>query len=378
MSLRNIISVTLLSVATMLSAQSVTFPFSRITMLFGGDLMQHESQLNAARQPDGQYSYSPCYDHIRETVSNADIAIANLETTIGERNYSGYPSFCAPDSFLYAAKGAGFDVLLFANNHCLDKGKRGALRTLQMLDSLDIKHCGVYRDSIDRERRNPLIVNKNNFRIAILNYTYGTNGIPIPKPLIVNLIDKESIANDILKAKRMGVDAIIACMHWGDEYVSLPPTRIKELSEWLILQGVDHIIGNHPHVLQPMEIRRDTLTPRKSAVVYSLGNLISGMYARKRDGGALVELKMKKLFDICLLESLSYGLTWVARPNRDNVKNFTIIPAATSPIKTNGITKEKIQEFLNDSRSLFDKYNTPDITEFLFEQKETISNKKVE
>ena len=367
MSLRKIISVTLLSIATMLSAQSVTSSFSRITMLFGGDLMQHESQLNAARQPDGKYSYSPCYDHIRETVSRADIAIANLETTIGEKGYSGYPSFCAPDSFLYAAKSAGFDVLLFANNHCLDKGKRGALRTLHMLDSLGIKHCGVYRDSIDRERRNPLIINRNNFRIAILNYTYGTNGIPVPKPLIVNFIDKETIAEDIFKARRMGADAIIACMHWGDEYVSLPPARIKELSEWLILQGVDHIIGNHPHVIQPMEVRSDTLTPKKSVVVYSLGNLISGMYARARDGGAMVELKLKKLFNICRLESLKYGLTWVARPNRDNVRNFTIIPAATPPFEAKGVTKEKINEFISDSRSLFQKHNSNDIQEFFFE-----------
>lgn len=367
MSLRKIISVTLLSIATMLSAQSVTSSFSRITMLFGGDLMQHESQLNAARQPDGKYSYSPCYDHIRETVSRADIAIANLETTIGEKGYSGYPSFCAPDSFLYAAKNAGFDVLLFANNHCLDKGKRGALRTLHMLDSLGIKHCGVYRDSIDRERRNPLIINRNNFRIAILNYTYGTNGIPVPKPLIVNFIDKETIAEDIFKARRMGADAIIACMHWGDEYVSLPPARIKELTEWLILQGVDHIIGNHPHVIQPMEVRSDTLTPKKSAVVYSLGNLISGMYVRARDGGAMVELKLKKLFNICRLESLKYGLTWVARPNRDNVRNFIIIPAATPPFEVKGVTKEKINEFISDSHSLFQKHNSNDIQEFFFE-----------
>ena len=110
MSLRKIISVTLLSIATMLSAQSVTSSFSRITMLFGGDLMQHESQLNAARQPDGKYSYSPCYDHIRETVSRADIAIANMEYTLAGEPYCGYPCFSAPESYATYLADCGFDV----------------------------------------------------------------------------------------------------------------------------------------------------------------------------------------------------------------------------------------------------------------------------
>lgn len=361
--LRLILCVTLLS-ATTLVAQNVTHSLYNISLLFAGDLMQHESQLKAAKKTDGTYSYSPCYDHIRKEVSKADIAIANLETTIGAKGFSGYPSFCAPDSFLYAAKGAGFDVLLFANNHCLDKGKKGALRTLTMLDSLKIAHCGVYRDSLDRAQRYPLLIEKNNFKIAVLNYTYGTNGIPVPKPIIVNFIDKEVISNDIQKAKEMRPDAIIACMHWGDEYVSLPPKRVREMADWLIEQGVTHIIGNHPHVLQPMEIRNNNSIIAKHAVVYSLGNLISGMYARKRDGGALVKLNMKKFFDIPLLDSLQYALTWVARPGRDGVTNFTIIPATTPPKNLGEITRNKLEEFVSDSRTLFDKHNTPCITEF--------------
>ena len=205
------------------TAQNICNPLSRINILFAGDLMQHQSQLNAAQAGDGLYSYSPCYNHIREEVGRADIAIANLETTIGSRRFGGYPSFCAPDSFLYAAKGAGFDVLLFANNHCLDRGKQGALRTMSMMDSLGVVHCGVYRDSTDRKSRYPLIIEKKGARIALLNYTYGTNGIPVPPPLVVNFIDKEQIKKDIARAKEMKPDAIIACMHWGDEYVSTPP-----------------------------------------------------------------------------------------------------------------------------------------------------------
>ena len=343
--------------ASMLVAQSVVQPFSRLNILFGGDLMQHQSQIDAARCGNGRYSYSACLDYIRAEVSEADIAIANLETTIGRGNYSGYPAFCAPDSFLYAAKGAGFDVLLFANNHCLDRGRRGALHTLAMMDSLGIQHCGVYRDSVDRERRVPLMIEKKGIRLAILNYTYGTNGITVPPPLIVNFIDKEVITADIKRAREIQADAIIACIHWGDEYVSLPPKRVQELTDWLLEQGVDHIIGGHPHVLQPMEIRHDTVAMRRNAVVYSLGNLISGMYARGRDGGALAKITMYRFGELVYLGALEYALTWVARPGRDGVRNFTILPAARPPLPLYGTSRYKIDEFIEDSRRLFDKYN---------------------
>lgn len=351
--------------AMLLAAQSITLPFSRLDIIFAGDIMQHQSQLDAARTKEGKYSYSYCYKYIKYYVSSADIAVANLETTIGTKGFGGYPSFCAPDSFLYAAKDAGFDVLLFANNHCLDRGKRGALHTMQMMDSLGIMHCGVYRDSVDRSNRYPLMLNRNGIKIALLNYTYGTNGIPVPKPLIVNFIDKEVIAADILTAKAQKADVIIACLHWGDEYVSLPPKRVRELADWLLEQGVDHIIGGHPHVLQPMEVRNDGYTAAKNAVVYSLGNLISGMYARGRDGGALVRMELHRFASITSLHSLDYALTWVARPGRDKVPNFVIYGAKAPTVTLNDVTRDKMQEFLKDSRTLLGKYNKGEVWEYI-------------
>ena len=342
----------LLAAATYVAAQAVAQHFSRVELLFAGDLMQHQSQLDAARQPDGTYSYSPCYRHIKEYVSKADVAIANLETVIAGKPYGGYPSFCAPDSFLHAAIDAGFDIMLLANNHCLDRGKRGILRTLDKLDSLNIAHCGVYRDSIERKKRYPYIIKSRNMRIALLNYTYGTNGIPVPPPIVVNLIDKETIARDIEKARSMRPDAIVACMHWGDEFTHTPSKEQKRLTDWLLAQGVDHVVGNHPHVLQPMEVRRDSLTPARHAVIYSLSNLVSGMYARGRDGGALVTLNMQKFCGTTRLLQMKYLLTWVARPGRDGVKNFEIWPAATPPQELQPVTKTKLDEFLDDSRRL--------------------------
>ena len=344
-------------------AQIFTTPVHQIDLLFAGDIMQHEAQLKMARQSNGEYSFSYCFRHIKEFVRSADISVANLETTIGKSGYSGYPSFCAPDSFLHAVKDAGFKVLLFANNHCMDKGKRGALHTLDMLDSLQIAHCGVYRNAKEREERYPLIVEEKGVRVAILNYTYSTNGREIPSPMVVNLIDKETIVRDIQAAKEKRADAIIACMHWGDEYVSLPPQRVKELGDWLIEQGVDHIIGNHPHVVQPIEIRESQTSPDRHIVAYSTGNLMSNMSLRRTDGGMMIAMKLMKILNYTRPRDVRYLLTWIAPKSEDGKRDFTIYPAATTEIDGWEYAEQKRQLFINDCRSLFDKHNKGDIRE---------------
>ena len=344
-------------------AQIFTTPIQQVDLLFAGDIMQHETQLNMARQENGEYSFSYCFRHISPLVKEADISVANLETTIGKSGYSGYPSFCAPDSFLYAIKDAGFKVLLFANNHCMDKGKRGALHTLDMLDSLKIAHCGVYRNETERAKRYPLIIEEKGVRVAILNYTYSTNGREIPAPMVVNLIDKEVIARDIQAARDMRPDAIIACMHWGDEYISLPPQRIKELSNWLIEQGVNHIIGNHPHVVQPIEIRESETTPDRHVVAYSTGNLVSNMSLRKTDGGIIIAMKLRKILNYTRPLDVRYLLTWIAPKASDSKRDFTIYPAATTVTDDWDFAEQKRRLFINDSRSLFEKHNKGDITE---------------
>lgn len=344
-------------------AQIHSTPIHQLDLLFAGDIMQHETQLNMARQENGTYSFSYCFRHIKEFVKSHDISIANLETTIGAGGYSGYPSFCAPDSFLYAVKDAGFNVLLFANNHCLDKGKRGALYTLDLLDSLKITHCGVYRNKQERNERYPLIIEKKGVRIALLNYTYGTNGRAIPSPMVVNLIDKEQIATDIQAAKEHNPDAIIACMHWGDEYVSLPPQQIKELSDWLIEQGVNHIIGNHPHVVQPIEIRENNNTPDRNVVAYSTGNLVSNMSLRRTDGGMMIAMTLRKILNYTNPWNVRYLLTWIAPRISEGKRDFTIYPATTTRITGWDYAEQKRRLFINDSRSLFNKHNKGEIEE---------------
>ena len=345
------------------TAQFFDIPLLQTELLFAGDVMQHQNQLDEARTGNGTYSYSGYYRYIKSVVQGADIAVANLETPIGNGNYSGYPSFCAPDSFLYAIQDAGFDVILFANNHCLDRGKSGAIYTLNLLDSLGIAHCGVYRNAEERATKYPLLVETNGIRIAILNYTYGTNGRSVPEPMVVNLIDKDIIAEDIIRAKAMNVDAIIACMHWGDEYVSLPPENVRKLSDWLLEQGVSHIIGNHPHVIQPIELRESKTTPDRHLVVYSTGNLVSNMSLRSTDGGIMVAMSLKKILNYTRPTNVRYLLTWIAPKSNDGKRDFTIYPATTTLITDWDYAEQKRRLFINDSRSLLNKHNWGNIKE---------------
>lgn len=349
----------ILMYSVILSAQE------RITLLFVGDLMQHGEQIKAARTSTG-YDYSDCFKHVKDEISRADIAIGNLEVTLGGKPYRGYPSFSAPDEYLHAIKEAGFDVLLTANNHCLDRQSKGLKRTIHLLDSLQIPYAGTYHHPEERNRRYPLLIEKNGFRIVLLAYTYDTNGLRPQAPNLVNYIDKEQIKADIHAARLLRPDAIIACMHWGIEYRSLPAKAEKVLADWLISQGVDHIIGSHPHVLQPMEVIPDKHTPNRHAVVYSLGNFISNMSKEKTDGGAMVKLKLKKMGSITRMDSCQYALVWTSRPLLSKKHNYEVYPAThiSKPLKDEEFTLMK--RFLVQSRSLFNQHNIG-IKEYLFE-----------
>lgn len=328
----------------------------KISLLFAGDLMQHVTQINAARTPQGAYDYSSYFALVKEEISQADIAIANLEVTIGGKPYSGYPQFSAPDEYLFAIKDAGFNVLVTANNHSLDRRQKGLERTIQMLDSLHIPYAGTYINKVERSKLYPLLLEQNGFRIALLNYTYGTNGLEVTPPNIVNYIDKELMATDIAAAKALQPDAIIACMHWGEEYQSLPNKEQIELTDWLLSEGVTHVIGSHPHVVQPMELRTDSIDGSQHLVVYSLGNLISNMSARRTDGGLLVKLELTK-DSVVQVSNCEYSLVWVGRPELTRQKNHQLYPAdyPTDSLPVNAQNARRL--FFDDARALFRKHN---------------------
>ena len=336
----------------------------KLTLLFAGDLMQHAAQIQAAHTDSG-YTYAECFRYVKDEISKADIAIGNLEVTLGGRPYTGYPTFSAPDAYLQALKEAGFDVLLTANNHCLDRGKRGLERTVALLDSFKIAYAGTYVDEAQRASRYPLRIEKNGFVIALLNYTYGTNGIEVQQPNVVNYISHERMQKDIRKAKQMNPDAIIACIHWGTEYQLLPELAQKELADWLLSQGVNHVIGGHPHVLQPMELRPHRQVPDKQVVVYSLGNCISNMSARHTDGGAFLKLELTRRMGITRLSNCQYALIWTSRPMLSGKKNFRLYPINIDSRLLNAAERQRMRRFVNDARTLLDQYNVG-IGEYVF------------
>ena len=266
-----------------------------ISLYFAGDMMQHKAQLDAALQSDGSYNYSGCFTQVTPEIEAADIAVCNFETTLGGAPYTGYPQFCSPDAYAQAVRDAGFEIFLTANNHCMDRRNRGLIRTLDILDSLGIKHLGTYRNQAERDSLYPYIIEHGGMRIALLNYTYDTNGIPVAPPCIVNYIDTAVIKNDLVRARELNADCIIACMHWGTEYMLQPDAKQKKLEDWLYAHGVDHIIGGHPHVVQPVRTLPDYRgRPIRHLTVWSLGNYISNMSAPNTDKGLAITLHLKK------------------------------------------------------------------------------------
>ena len=167
------------------------------TLIFAGDAMMHQGQIDAARQPDGTYAYTPCFDAIAPQVRAADLAVVNLETPVTPPPYAGYPCFNAPAAYLDALAHAGFDLFLTANNHTLDRRDRGLRATLDSLDARGLAHIGTYRNAEHRRQAIPCIHTVNGFRIGFLNYTYGTNGITLRSDAIVDYIDPQKIRADI-------------------------------------------------------------------------------------------------------------------------------------------------------------------------------------
>ncbi len=233
-----------------------------LRIVFAGDIMGHDSQIEAARIDDtDSYDYTDCFKHLKPYLQDADISVGNLEVTHGGPPHKGYPQFSSPDELTDALLESGFNVMVNANNHALDRGKEGFERTQKVLDEKGMILTGSFLSPGTRELTYPLILEKNGILLALLNYTYGTNGLVVDTPNIVNYLDTLKIRQDIQKAKLVEPDFIIACVHWGKEYEREENSTQQSLAEILFDQGVDAIIGSHPHVVQPIsfETKRQVL-----------------------------------------------------------------------------------------------------------------------
>lgn len=264
-----------------------------------GDLMCHGGQLEDARNSDGSYDFTHMFSLIKPMISEVDLAFANFETVLAgaDKKFTGYPTFNSPDEFAYAIKNAGFDVLTTANNHCLDRGFQGLSRTINVLEELGFYRTGTF--STEEESNQILIINVKGIRLAVLAYTYGTNGInpPSDKKFSVAYINTTKMKEDIIGAKKLGVDKVIVCIHWGEEYQRYPNSTQKKIATELFENGADIIFGSHPHVIQPMEVKTvvdENGKEKKVFIIYSMGNFISNQRKKYTDSGVIVRLRLIK------------------------------------------------------------------------------------
>lgn len=302
------------------------------TMTAIGDTLCHNTQYwDAYNSSTKQYDFSYVYDNIKDYTSSADITIGSLETTFAgeDRGYSNYPVFNSPDSLATGLKDIGVDVISLAGNHALDYGYSGICRTIDVLDNVGISHLGTYKSAEDHDKI--LIKDVKGVKIAFINYTYGTNGIPVPsdKPYCLNLIDKDLISKQIKQAKEQNVDMIVACMHWGTEYKTSANDEQKELADFLFKSGVDIILGNHPHVIEPMEKKTITLddgSTKDVFVVYALGNFTADQRAEITRDSAILNLDITKDSDgKILINKVSYVPIYMYKNSAAKVHKFKIL-----------------------------------------------------
>lgn len=307
-----------------------------LRLLFVGDIMGHGAQIKSAeRVPGKEYDYHPCFSHVKPMLEGADLAIGNLEVTLTPKPpYTGYPMFKSPDALAEALKHSGFDLLVTANNHSNDGRGAGVLHTIETLRRYDFLQTGTFRNKEERAALYPLMVYKNGFKIAVLNYTYGTNGIPTEAPTMVNLIDREQIRKDLEESKARKPHFIIVLVHWGAEYQLTENADQRSLAQFMIEHGADMIIGAHPHVVQPVKwerVRMPDGSEKEALVAYSLGNFISNQVRPHTDGGLMLQVDLLHRKGVPYAEYGRYGMIPVFRyihKEPDGRSTYYVIPAA--------------------------------------------------
>ncbi|MDO8548971.1 MAG: CapA family protein [Ignavibacteria bacterium] len=311
-----------------------------------GDLMCHSVQYNYARIDGDNFDFNPVYREVKKYFYESDFVFGNLETvTAGKsKGFSGYPFFNTPDEYITALYNAGFHLLTTANNHSLDRGEAGLLRTIEQIKKNGLLYNGTFTSKEDRDLIR--VIDIKGIKIAFLAYTYGTNGIPVPKgkSFLINLIDFDLIKSDIEKARKLGADVVLVHYHFGEEYKREPIAYQKEVVQKTISFGADIIIGGHPHVLHPAQFyktkdgRLDT-----GFVAYSLGNFISNQRWRYSDAGVILNIEITKNFKstAIYISDVSYIPTWVYKGETNKGSEYVILPLHQD-------YKSSIDEYLPD------------------------------
>lgn len=336
-----------------------------------GDIMFHPSQLDGAYDSaTGSYNFHNSFKAVRDILQAADIAIANFEgTTAGNTVYAyqGYPLFNAPDEVLDAIKDAGFDILSTANNHSLDTRKAGVIRTIEQIKARGMDTIGTY---VEKPETRVLIKDVKGIKIAFLSYTEMVNGLestmtPSDLDSMINIINETKILEDIAYANSKNADIIIAYLHWGDEYARVQAARQEILAEKLISQGVDIILGSHPHVIQPAQ-KLEYMGETKF-VAYSMGNFLSnqrvetlvpyGMteeVSKYTEDGVIVDINIEKNGETgkVTLKDISYIPLWVYKGTTEGGGTEHVVYPIMEYIESNEFNdnvKSRMQRSLSDT-----------------------------
>ena len=326
-------------------------PTPEITLLMVGDILLHTPVAESGLQENGSYDFSAVFAHTREDILEADLALVNQEVILGgtELGISGYPTFNAPYELGDALVDSGFDVVLHATNHALDKGGKGIINCLGFWEN-SYPHIAVLgiHDSAD-DQNEIYVYEQDGIRIAILNYTYGTNGIPLPQGMdyaVDLLLDLDRIAEDLKRAEEMA-DFTIVCPHWGTEYRLTQDANQELLAQFFWENGADLVLGTHPHVIEPVAwvtasgiqtcdleeqdgFLRGTDIQDGALVYYSLGNFVNwtsgtgeGVANRMTGGMAKVTLGLDADGNVVIKE---YGVEPVICHVEEGRNGVTVYP----------------------------------------------------
>ena len=315
------------------------------TLAVCGDAMAHSYISNDAWDEErGVYDYTHIMTQAKPYVEGADYAVVNLETPLTDGKPTGYPRFSAADSMAYNLKELGFDLCLTANNHALDKGYSGLVRTLDVLDEAGLAHVGTSRSPEEGEA-NAVLADVGGISVAFVGYTYGTNGLPIPEahPECINVYNRDYLTHladpdydkllaGLEQARALEPDLIAVMIHWGVEYKTQQNHFQEEVADFLFANGADLVLGGHSHVLQPMEIRRVTTpdgTEKQGFLSYSLGNFFSAQIDKYTDTTVVLTLELTRDNEtgITQVTGYSYVPMFMSRQGEKRRPRFELIDA---------------------------------------------------
>ncbi len=316
---------------------------SRLTLLAAGDNLIHTPIFEKAFRADGSYDFNPVYDNVRDFVRSYDLAVINQETIFVDNNayVSSYPTFGTPQSMGHALVNAGFDIILSATNHTMDKGLYGLQTTMNFWKSNypDITLLGIHETADDFNSID--YIEKNGIKLALFNYTYGLNGFSLPagRPYLVDLLsNKAKFLNDVRMAEQEA-DLTVCFLHIGEEYHFAPTAwqmnYIQELAEC----GADLIICAHPHVIQPFG-RIATSSGGSAVVFYSCGNFVCTQTAMEKDLGGLASVQIVKDSQGCRVDAFDFIPTFMHYNGKGNwvylLKDYTPELAADHHLSLTG------------------------------------------